>query len=428
MSLRQRHIGLRFALGGVLLICALTLMPTPEESGRAAATPLYCILCGDAGGVDFFLNILLFVPLGLGLVLAGVSWRRAVVLGALLSCGVELLQMKAIAGRDASIGDILANSTGAGVGALLASRWRHLVHPAPPVARRLAVSWGLALCLAWSGTAWALKPNLRTRGQWFGASAPELDNFDQFLGRPLAVTAGREPLLTGPLLDQAELTESLASQAEMGFRAIIAGPTRGLAPIGLIVDDLEGDVLILGQQGEDLAFELRMRATLLKLRNPRVSLANGLAGAPGDTIDAAGVLRDGVFDLSSRNGARIHTRRLPLSASWGWDLVVPWDPVLGGDVYLLTALWIAGLLALLGYWGALGGAVTTGLSPVTAGVLLGVVPWVSGFPPAHWSEWAAAGGGILAGTLLARILQARSGIRLGTENERGSVTQSETTR
>ena len=48
--------------------------------GRVAGTPVYCIVCGDTGSVDFFLNILLFVPLGLGLALAGFSWRRALLL------------------------------------------------------------------------------------------------------------------------------------------------------------------------------------------------------------------------------------------------------------------------------------------------------------------------------------------------------------
>lgn len=414
MSLRQRRIGSRLALGGILLICALTLMPTPEEAGRAAATPVYCILCGDTGSVDFFLNILLFIPLGLGLRLAGFSWRRTVVLAALLSCGIELLQMKAIAGRDASLGDILANTTGGGLGAVVGSEWRKLVLPTAHMARRLAAAWALTIVGAWCVTAWALGPSLPREGQWFGASAPELGNFDRFPGKPIAVVAGGEPLLTGPLFDQAQLRESLAAGPAISFRAVLAGPTRALAPIGLIVDDQVGDVILIGQEGRDLAFELRMRASLLKLRNPRVTLPDGLAGVPGDTLDAQGALRRGAFELISRNGDRVRTRHLPLSASWGWNLVVPWDPVLGTGAHALTALWIAGLLALLGYWSSLGGASTLGAIPLTTGILLGVVPWAAGFPPAHWSEWAAALFGTVVGLAGARFVR---GSRAPIEDE-----------
>lgn len=407
-------------MGGILLIWALTLMPTPEEAGRAAATPVYCILCGDTGSVDFLLNILLFIPLGLGLRLAGFSWRRTVLLAALLTCGIELLQMKAIAGRDASLGDILANTTGGGIGALIGAGWRRLVLPAAAQARRLAMTYALLLVGLWCGTAWALGPDFPHEGRWFGASAPELGNFERFLGEALVVTAGGEPLLTGPLYDQDQLTRALAADPVMAFRAIMAGPTRGLAPIGLIVDDREGDVLLIGQDGSDLAFELRMRATFLKLRNPRVSLRHGLAGAPGDTVEAQGALRNGAFELSSRNGAQVRTSRLPISASWGWDLVVPWDPVLGTGVHALTALWIAGLLALLGYWSVLGGGITVGTLPVTTGILLGIVPWAAGFPPAHWSEWVAALVGTVVGLTGARFMRGRNAAEDADRSNGGS--------
>lgn len=402
MALREHRVGSRLATGGILLIAALTLMPTPEEAGRAAATPAYCILCGDTGSVDFLLNILLFVPLGLGLRLAGISWRRTLLLAALLSCGIELLQMKVIAGRDASLGDVLANSAGGGLGALLGAEWRHLVLPTGGLARRLAVGCALLLIALWCGTAWALGPDLPRAGQWFGASAPKLENFDQFLGEPLVVTAGRELLPTGPLSDQGRMSATLGAEPVMAFRAVLAGATRGLAPIGLIVDDEEGDVLLLGQDRSDLAFEVRMRATRLKLRNPRVTLRDGLAEVPGDTVEAQGTVRHGAFELTSRNGDRVRVRHLPLSASWGWDLVVPWEPVLGPGVHALTALWVAGLVALLGYWSLLGGGFTVAILPVTTGILLGGVPWAAGFPPAHWSEWVAAAVGIAIGSLLAR--------------------------
>ena len=401
MSRRQRHLGYRLAFAGFVLIAALTLLPQPEEAARAAATPITCILCGDLGTVDFLLNVLLFVPLGAGLLLAGFSWRRTVVLAGLLTCLIELLQMEVITGRDASLGDVLANTIGAGLGAFLAARWRGFIFPESGRARRLALAYALALAWIWAGTAWALGPALPQGVRWFGAWAPEFDNFERFVGTPLLVTAGGEPLLPGPALDQRRLDDAVTANPAIAFRAVLAGPTTGLAPIGVIVDAWHRDVLFIGQDGGDLAFGLRMRASILKLRNPMALLHGGLAGQQGDTVEAEGALRRGAFELSSRDGPRLAAFRLPLSASWGWSLVTPWAAGYGREMYLLTALWVAGLVAVLAYWSGLAGGAGLLVVPVTLAGLLGIVPYGAGFPPAHWSEWVAALVGILLGSVAA---------------------------
>ena len=403
MSRPQRHLGYRIALAGFLFIAAMTLMPHREEITRVAVTPVTCVICGDLGGVDFFLNILLFVPLGMGLTLAGFSWRRALVLAVLTTFCIELLQMKVVPGRDASLGDVMANTLGGGLGALLAAHWRGIVLPAPDRARRLALAYAMVLGWVWAGTAWTLGPAYPQGVRWYGAWAAELDNFDRFPGKPLLVTAGGEPLLPGPALNQARLEDAVVARPSLGFQAVLGGPTMRLAPIGSIVDGVHRDVMRIGQAGEDLVFEVRMRATILKLRNPMAALPNGLAGAPGDTVEAEGALRDGAFELRSSRGGQTTSRRVPLSASWGWSLVAPWAPVLGVGAGFLTAFWIVGAIALLAYWGTLAGGAALSIPPVTALLLFGAIPWAAEFPPAGWSEWAAALAGILVGTLAARI-------------------------
>jgi len=402
MSRSQRHLGYRISVAGLLLIAAMTLMPHREEMARVAVTPVTCVICGDLGGVDFFLNILLFVPLGLGLALAGFSWRRALVLAGLTTFSVELLQMKVVPGRDASLGDLIANTLGGGLGALLAAQWRGAVFPSPERARRLALAYALVLGWIWSGTAWALGPAYPQGVRWYGAWAAELDNFDHFPGQPLLITAGGEPLLPGPALNQARLEDAVVARPSLWFEAVLGGPTQRLAPIGSIVDGVHRDVMLIGQAGEDLVFEVRMRATILKLRNPMASLRNALAGTTGDTVEAEGALRDGAFELRASREGRSTSRRLPLSASWGWSLVAPWAPVLGVGVGVLTAVWVAGLLVLLGYWGGMAGGEARFIAPVTALVLFGAIPWAAGFPAAGWSEWAAALAGMLVGALAAR--------------------------
>lgn len=402
MSRSQRHLGYRIAVAGLLFIAAMTLMPHREEMARVAVTPVTCVICGDLGGVDFFLNILLFVPLGIGLTLAGFSWRRALVLAGLTTFSVELLQMKAVPGRDASLGDVMANTLGGGLGALLAAHWRGVVFPSPDRARRLALAYAILLGWIWSGTAWALGPAYPQGVRWYGAWAAELDNFDRFPGKPLLVRAGGEPLLPGPALNQSRLEDAVVARPSLGFQAVLGGPTQRLAPIGSIVDGVHRDVMLIGQAGEDLVFEVRMRATILKLRNPMAALRNGLSGMAGDTVEAEGALRDGAFELRASRGEQSTSRRLPLSAGWGWSLVAPWTPVLDDGASLLTAVWIAGVLTLLAYWSAMAGGGAHSIAPVTVLLLIGATPWAAGFPPAGWSEWAAATTGLLLGTLAAR--------------------------
>jgi hypothetical protein len=406
MSRRQRHLGYGMAAFWLLVIAAVTLVPAPDEVARAASTPVYCLLCGDLGSVDFLLNTLLFVPLGIALVVAGFSWRRAVALCAVATFIIELLQMQVIVGRDASLGDIVANTLGGGLGALFVYRWSDLALPTALRARRLALAYAVVLLWIWSGTAWALGPALPQAVRWYGAWAPEFANFERFSGTPLMVTAGEEPLLPGPALDQQRIEDALSAHPVISFRAVLGKPPQDLAPIGAIVDAWHRDVMLIGQDHQDLEFSLRMRASILRLRNPAAVLRGGLAGQPGDTVEAEGALRDGAFELATRDGRRVASLRLPLSASWGWSLVTPWEAGYGNEIYLLTALWIAGLIGVLAYWTVWAGGPSFVLLPVTILLMLGAVPYAAGFPPAHWSEWAAAIAGTLLGSMAARAARA----------------------
>ncbi len=402
MHLSQQRIGHGLAAVSLALIAAVTLYPLPGAASRAAATPLTCIACGELGGVDLLLNVLLFVPLGVGLTLARFSVRRALVLAALLTFLIELLQMKVVPGRDASLGDVLANTLGGGLGAVLGAHWRRWIRPDPRTARRLALAWTLLLTWIWVGSAWGFGPTWPTGSPWFGQWAPDLGHLKHFPGHPLTITAGGEPLLPGPALDQARLEDAVAADPTMRFRAVLGPPTDGLAPVGSIYDGRQREVLLLGQDHRDLAFRTRIRATILRLRNPYATLPGGMAGEPGDTVDAEGSLLEGRLILQARNGSRIATRLVPLSASLGWALVAPWNARLDGRTAALTALWVGCLLIPLAYWGALAAGAAALLAPATTGVLLVVVPVTAGFPPVGWTEWAAAALGILAGSLAAR--------------------------
>ena len=80
----------------------------------------------------------------------------------------------------------------------------------------------------------------------------------------------------------------------------------------------------------------------------------------------------------------------------------------------LTALWLGALILPAGYWAGFIRRPVWGLGGVAAtlGAGLAVLPSLTGYPPAHWSEWL---GGFLGATLgwalhwFAAYLQSRCG-------------------
>ena len=75
---RRRRVGRGLALAGLALVAVATLTPASDPRHLELSTPLWCLVCGDEGGADVVANLLLFLPLAIGLRLSGWSWRRTV--------------------------------------------------------------------------------------------------------------------------------------------------------------------------------------------------------------------------------------------------------------------------------------------------------------------------------------------------------------
>jgi VanZ family protein len=114
----------------LLGIAALTLFPYHFDfSHRSQYRPSFLLLRTvpkPGSGIDFFLNILLFIPFGFGVALkarkrgAGpwTSLMVALAVGALVSYAVEFLQLF-VPSRDSSWDDVLANAAGSLTGGIL---------------------------------------------------------------------------------------------------------------------------------------------------------------------------------------------------------------------------------------------------------------------------------------------------------------------
>ncbi|MEO5826555.1 MAG: VanZ family protein, partial [Gemmatimonadales bacterium] len=172
-------------MGAIVLIGAMTLPAAPEAAAAAARTPWWCVACGSIGTADLIQNIALFVPLGFVLGIARVRKAAAILLIVALTVGVELLQASAIIGRDASLGDVLANTIGGVLGWMVASRRRALLTPERPGALAAVVVIGTGFAIVAATTPSLLRPALSRAEYTRARVAPEVAGRPRFAGEVL---------------------------------------------------------------------------------------------------------------------------------------------------------------------------------------------------------------------------------------------------
>jgi hypothetical protein len=407
--LTRRRLGATLASVGLLAILVLTLYPNPRQAPVADHTPLLCLVCGESGGADVVLNLLLFIPLAAGLVLLGWSQGRVVAACFLLSLGVETLQFAAHTGRDASLSDLLTNTASGVLGAALARRVNLLLAPGPVLARRLS----LAAAAAWLGilvfTAVSMRP-------W--APAGRLRNYctaSYPTGEIFSGTA-RTMTLNGVALGcDTDLPRGGIRRGEVALETVaLAGdPSLGRRVIHLVRTP-STTLMVLAQQGRTAVFHAATLAEAFRLFAPAVRLQGAFPSRPGGPVE----LDAGTDGRRLRLSAAHHEGRrqveLPLSPSYGWTLLFPVPIGPGAVLRIVAALWLAGLILPSAYWAGLGArpTVALGLLGVVAIAGLGLVPALTGLDRVHWSDWLGVGGGVAVGWALAQIatyLQSRCG-------------------
>jgi hypothetical protein len=146
----HRWIGVLLGLGLVLV----TLTPSPSTGTPA---PFFCITCGERWLADGILNLALFFPFGLWAGWNERSAARATLFGLLLSAVIELAQT-VIPGRDPALSDILFNTLGTALGAMLAIRHRVWLRPNARESLILTSLSILAVGLLMTATAVLLAP------------------------------------------------------------------------------------------------------------------------------------------------------------------------------------------------------------------------------------------------------------------------------
>jgi hypothetical protein len=391
-------IGQLLASVGLLAVAGATLIPLPQQTAASASTSLWCLVCGEYGGVDVLNNILLFLPLGLGIRLSGFRVMRVVAFGALLSLVIELLQFAIIPGRDASLSDVVTNTLGTWVGAMAGTHLVRLLLPSSGQAAVLALAAALAWLTVQAATAVLLRPwaSDEIRGGAWARATPGRTPFD---GRVTAAVVSGFPIGNAP-----QPVSGLAAKVRQGdvhleVRLLSGSHAAVWSPVFEVLKP-GGSVMSLEAVGRHLAFQPPMRSSQLRLRRPALRLDGALPSTPGVPLRVlAGV--DGDSLVASWSIAESHVFRSDqvLGPSLGWSLITPVRHAFGPETLWITGMWIAGWFGVIAYWTVAWRARLLAIASALTLVLfigLALIPRLFGYPVSHWTEWLAgtAGGAI----------------------------------
>ena len=395
MSNHQRARLYRFVLGfAVVLVLAATLFPVGTDKSLGSHL---CLLCGARSSADAIRNTILFIPIGVAALLWSRSVGKALLLAVLLSASVEIAQLL-IPGRHATVGDLLFNSLGAGVG-IVAIRWVGVwLRPTPRVGRFLGFAGTVLTVLAIALSGYLLEPQF-PQSTYFGQWTPDLGHLERYRGRVLAFTIGSEAIPRGRRVDDSERTRARLEGGATLRAVALAGPrTERLSSLVSIYDDHHREVVLLGPDRGDLVYRYRTRSRAWRLDQPDLRLQGALSGvSSGDTLRAA-VERDS--DRYCLIVNRMRSCNLGFTAGDGWSLIYHSDRFpdwLGG---ILGVIWLGGLALPGAFW-----ATDRGLAILDSALLFGglaLIPMVTHLLPTPLVEFVAVGSGALAGLYLRR--------------------------
>ena len=408
-----RRIGLALTITTLGLIAFATLRPGPPGPTESP----FCVICGSYGTVDVILNIVLFIPLGIGLALTGVSERRALLAMCALSAMIETAQLLFIPGRDATFRDVLTNTLGGAVGLALAWHADLLLRPPPRIARSLALGWAAIWLVVQVVSNFGFAITLPS-SDYYGQIGRLLGGFDLFPGKVLSARVGSVSLPNTALEESRTLQSLLLAGATLAATVVPDEPTRRIAPIVRIADETKKEIVLLAQDGDLLVFTVRTGASVLRLRPPLFGLPGAFLlrepePSAGDSLTVSGRYTRGEVELESQSRSDNRANRIPVAASLGWTLWLPFPWLIEGTLAerAVSWLWVAFLVIPLGYWaiqtkdpsesdraGWHWSAIVVTVTFLGAGFLL--LPYLFGLPPAPLDVWIAASGGLIFGLVL----------------------------
>jgi len=255
-----------FTVVWLAVIAWSTLRP---HTGAFGATP-----AGAWSFLDAALNLVLFLPLGVGLVLLGLRFRTVVSFGALASAAIELAQRFLVQGRYASLVDVAANVGGIALGALIVIRWdgrlRWWRWVAPVIVAVIFLTWIVGGYLAQP----AVPPVTEWRVEIGSAEIPDA-RLQGVLLHPGAVPD--VPQLRALLSASHMIRQSLT----LVSTSVPPHPTRLFA---IEIGGGRRAFIVLVQDGTTLRAWQRTGLRWVELPGPWLAIRDALPRAAGDTV------------------------------------------------------------------------------------------------------------------------------------------------
>ena len=377
-------------------IALLTLLPA---SGTNTTSGFACVFCGQLATADAILNMLLFVPLGVGLALIGFQLRTAFLVAAFLSGGIELLQLY-IPGRDASTGDLLSNILGCVLGFAVVAWSGWWMYPSPRTASALSAGWAVVIVGMISLTAFLLQPSY-PHTAYYGHWTPNFGHLEWYRGKVLDARIGAQFIRSWRLEHSDSVRAALLQGAPVEVRALAGPAVSDLAPLFAIGDERLQTILLIGLDREDLVYRYRMRAADYRLAQPDVRIEGVMALEQGDSIRIR-VWRDAERYCIAANART--TCEAWFNAGTGWRFLLSEGHFPSWMNTGLDILWIATLLAPLGFW------FRTTWSSGAAGLLivlaLALIPNTSGLLTTRLVDWVGGGMGLVIGLIVGARVRA----------------------
>jgi len=370
------------------LSLAFVLVATLVPAGGQVHGFAGCVFCNPRALADGLVNVALFAPLGLSLRLVGRGFLSATTLGGATSLLIELAQLR-VPGRDPTLSDIIANTTGAAFGALLLTVVPWLARPDRRTSERLAlVAAGMA-CVVWGLTGYLLAPSMPNSPYW-GQWTPVLEGLVPYKGRVLSASVGEIPVPPGAIEASAALRARLMAGAPVGLHVIVGPPPSGSSAIFSIADGDSKRVLLVGAVGHDLLFRYRTRAGDWHLDQPILRDAHAFASTGKGTTTEVSIRKES--DGYCLAVGERETCGFGYGAGDGWSLLVSSVGTTQPTRRVFQALWMALIVSPVGFWARPGRrfALTTGI--LVGGLL--VVPELTVLHPAKPNEWVGAGLGV----------------------------------
>jgi|SRR5262245_41193510 len=370
----------------VILVATLVPLEPYEEVHRD-----FCMLCRDGALADGILNMGLFLPLGAALWVAG--WRplRVLSLGALLSCGVEAIQL-VIPGRASSLSDVMFNTLGTAIGAALAwlvSRWWP---PRPPVTDVLSIALTVSAGFVLTLTGVLLHPAFPS-DTYYGGWAHRFGHLEWYGGSVLQASLAGIAVPPGPQPDSHQVQKQLVSGAPVEVHARAGPRPPRLAPLFTIHDGHQREILLLGIDGEDIVYRYRTRAVATGLRGPEIRARGALNGiAWRDPLSI--IVRQAGSGYCIRVNATEHCGLgFTVGSSWAFLFEKP-DPAWAQAA--LNSSWLAAIFFPVGLWTRFSWVFIAAVA--LSFVFLLIMPPMIGLVPTPMTELGGALAGFLAGS------------------------------